>query len=184
MQKIFELNLPPGEPQTEFLSYLSTGLRQIQESGTGTAFFDPDGSFTSNSKGQFRIGQEKCSLSFSLHTQASGILTHLEVEPTENTNLDWERIVTSLVTTSLSKALSNQKTQYFHRMQISYLGANMDGEYWITNFRLAPAIPEDPFPYLMNTERIVYLDFHSKAVNTDQAIGLSKRICKSAGGTT
>lgn len=174
MQRIFELNLPPGEPQTEFLTYFNSGLKEIQESGTATASFDPDGSFNTFSNSIIRIGQEKCSLLFSLHTQASGILTHLEVEQIEETNVDWERFVNSLVTTALSKALSKQRTQYFHRMQLSYFGANMDGEYWISNFRLAPAIPEDPFPHIINAERIIYLDFHSNAVDKNQAVNLAQ----------
>jgi hypothetical protein len=170
---IFELNLPPGESQSEFLIYFNSGLREIQQTGTGTASFGPDGSFTAYSTSCVKINEDICTLSFSVYTQPSGILTHIKVELTEESNVDWEKFVTALVTTALSKALSKQKTQFFHRMQLSYFAANMDGEYWIANFRLAPAIPEDPFPHLVNAERIIYLDFHTNAVDGNQATVLA-----------
>lgn len=50
----------------------------------------------------------------------------------------------------------------------------MDGEYWINNFRLAPAIPEDPAPYLVNAERIIYFDFEINAVDANQAMVLAQ----------
>jgi len=170
----FELNLPPGQSQSEFLTYFNSGLREIQQSGTGTATFGPDGSFTAYSTSSVKIDEETCNLSFSLYTQPSGILTHLKVELTQESNVNWEKFVTALLTIALSKALSKQKTQFFHRKQLSYFAANMDGEYWISNFRLAPAIPEDPFPYLVNAERIIHLDFCTSAVDGNQASVLAR----------
>jgi len=174
MKRIFELNLPPKESQKEFLMYFNSELRAIQQSGTGTASFGTDGSYTAYSNSRIKIGQEICSLSFSIHTDVSGLLTHIEVEQIEDTTIDWEKTVDFLVRTALAKALSSQKTQYFYRTQLRYFGAAMDGEYWINNFRLAPSQPDDPSPHLMDAERIMYLDFHVNAVDINQAMVLAQ----------
>jgi hypothetical protein len=174
MLRTFELNLPPNESQTEFLAHFNSALRQIQEAGHGTAGFRTDGSFVALSTSRVKIGGSSCELRFSLITGPDRVLSALEVETVDEASVDWEPAIEALVRQALTSALARRRIEFFHRLPLSYFGANLDGEYWLGGFRLAPAIPNDPEPHLINAERIVYLEFTTNAVDRDQAFVLAR----------
>ncbi len=63
-------------------------------------------------------------------------------------------------------------------MFLSLIGVNLAGEYWIDDFRLAPALPDDPQPYLINAERVLYLDCQLDAVDQNESIALAQEFTR------
>jgi hypothetical protein len=61
-------------------------------------------------------------------------------------------------------------------MQLAYVGPAPAGEFWLSGLRFAPAIANDDGLHRMDFERIVYLDFQTRAIDSNQAGALAKKL--------
>jgi hypothetical protein len=96
----------------------------------------------------------------------------------------WETAVTEFVTSVLTAALVERRYKFFNRTLFFYIGAQVDGEYWLRGYRFAPAFPDDAEPFLVNAERVVAVDqdvygidqLHSQTVATEAALRHAARL--------
>ena len=103
---------------------------------------------------------------------ADETLDPIEVEAAEDTEADWEAAVGELVRRSLEAAFNGRREQFFRRDMFAYMGGRLDGEYWISSYRIAPADPDDAGDLL--SERIVVLDHWVTAVDHRQSIAVGQ----------
>jgi hypothetical protein len=173
---LIPLNLPPGERQQEFLDYLNSALRPRFNSFEGSAGYRSDERFESTVTGEFDLGTAKIPLTWRLLRSVDGqTLECLEVvasdvAPPES---EWETAASQFVTGVLSAALAARRSSFFQRVMFSYIGVQLDGEYWLPGFRFAPIDPNDPDPALINAERVVVFDMNIEAVDHFHANALA-----------
>ena len=90
----------------------------------------------------------------------------------------WEAAVHTFVTEILVSALAEKVVKFFRRRAFHYVGPNLGGEYWLPGFRLAPAIPNDDTPQMINAERVVYIDQNVEAIDDMHAHTLADEIAR------
>jgi hypothetical protein len=130
-----------------------------------------DGFFKSTVTGPFLIDTVHVPLTWQLVKALDGTLLHLDVNCADSNMPDdqWKTAAYELVTSVLTAALSERRQQFFRRNLFFYIGGQLDGEYWLPGFRLAPAYPGDPEPYLINAERVLAFDMIVNAIDDQNA---------------
>jgi hypothetical protein len=169
------LNLPRGERQQAFLDYLNAALRERTGAYSGSAGVGADGTFQVSASGPFQVGQSTVHLTWLLSKTPDGQLTKIAVEYAGEGTSDsnWERAVYEFVTSVLATTLSETRQKYFRRTFFYYIGQQLDGEYWLPGYRFAPAYPADPYPHLINAERVISIDQHVLAIDDQNAFVLA-----------
>lgn len=172
-----ELGIQEGNRQQEFLDYLNSALRQRMPIASGSSTRQEDGCFVSILKGPFKLNEIFVPLSWSLtRSPDNKILQSIEVEAGEGEppDFNWRSTVQEFIDSILIATIASKRTTYFRRSFFYYVGEQMDGEYWLPGFRLAPVNPEDNQPFLINAERIVSIDMDIEAVDKMHAIALAE----------
>jgi len=67
--------------------------------------------------------------------------------------------------------------KYFQRHFFAYIGPPLDGEYYVTDFRIAPSQPTGGFPFGMG-EEIIIIDLEAEGVDPSHAFSLGKAQAK------
>lgn len=139
-----ELNLERGERQRHFLDQLNAAIRSRTSSSTGSAGLADDGLFRSKVTGPFPIDTAHVPLTWELVKDRNGNLLYLEVtcEDAGVPEARWTDAAKDLVTSVFAKTLSEWRQPFFRRSFFFYIGPQLDGEYWLPGFRLAPILPE------------------------------------------
>ncbi len=174
------LNLPQGDPQQSFLDHFNAALRQVSSNRSSSAGFHPDGTFRSAVTLPLLVDAQPVTLTWTATKIADGTLKDIAIE-TGTLGAEerrWAPIAQAIVTTALADALSNKRRRLFRRVRFHYVGPQLDGEYWLPGFRLAPALAEDTAPLLVNAERVVYLDFNVDAIDDVHAEGVAQEIAR------
>jgi len=171
-----QLQLPRNDNQQAFIDYLNATLRVRSSAYRGSAGVAADGSFYSTMSGPCRLEDHDLELRWSLIRDQEGRLQRLVVENLDETmkDRDWERVVHSFINSVLAATLAGSRQHFFRRALFYYIGAQLDGEYWLPGFRFAPAHPSDPHPYLISAERVVVIDQSVNAVDASHAWALSQ----------
>ena len=168
--KIPNINSP--EKAGEFLQYLRMELEKFGD-WRGHGQRQQDGSFVSRVECQ--IGNDAGELTpttWEFVWAKNESLSSISVEAPSESPGWWNDGVNSAYQSALASALSADKTKFFRRHQFAYIGTNLDGEYWIAGWRIAPAIPDDEIQFL--DERIVFLDHWTEAVDLQQAGSIAR----------
>jgi len=173
-----ELNIPPGERQQYFLDHLNANLRQKMKGYSGEAGFLEDGTYRSEVSGLFKSGDTESPLSFALVKSKAGVLNWIDVEPTNDdpSSAQTDEAARDFILQVLAAALSEPTDEFFFERLFLYIGAHLDGEYWLPGFRLAPSIPDDVKYTLINAERIASISFKILAIDKSaaDAIGVER----------
>lgn len=147
---------------------------------TASAHFSDDGAFVTSVKGLFAFGEEQQEISWEMNKSSDGTLVSVRVSDANGKEvprlLKYE--LNGFFTNVLTEALSNKRKEFFHHSTYYYVGPQLDGEYWLKGFRLAPAFPNDPDLYLINAERPVALDYYVNAVDAHMAVAISEARAK------
>jgi hypothetical protein len=166
MSLTVKLNLPRGTRQRHFLDYLNSALRSRIPGYNGSASVF-DGFFKSKVSGAFLIDNANVPLTWQLVNTLDSTLLHLDVICEDSTvpEESWKTATYELVTSVLTAALAEKQQQFFRRTLFFYIGVQLDGEYWLPGFRIAPAYVADPYPYIINAERVLALDMNINAID-------------------
>ena len=172
----FELNLPNGDKQRLFRNHFNALLRTTSQFLSGEAQANADGTFESSATVSFEVDNENIALKWTLHLTHDGTLTFIDVQSVDFRISErlWEIIANRFFERVLSAAFLDKKMRYFYRHTYCYMGVQLDGEYWFPEFRLAPAIPNDPQPLLLNAERILFFDMNIDALDGYVAASLGE----------
>ena len=165
---LIALNLNEKKRES-FLEYFHAAYRK----STGT-FFTPTGSAGFRDGGYYEIsltfpiqlGDGPVELIWNIHINNDGLLKELEIKSVELQESIWSAAASKFVAEVLSAALSEKTEKNFYRSYVCRIGSDLDGEYWLPNFRFAPSMPEDKeTSYLFNAERYLYIDQEIYAVD-------------------
>lgn len=175
-----ELNLPKGSKQRLFLDFLNSQLRQRTSGYSGSAGYKEDGTFESTITGPFSIDQEKLTITWRLVKSADGTLQYIEANCEAETisDIKWENAAQEFINSVFSATLAERKNKFFKRFFFSYIGPQLDGEYWLHGVRFSPAWPDDDQPHLINAERIVSIDIEIDAIDEMDAMSLASEISR------
>ncbi len=170
----FELNIPRGSRQQEFLDYLNAALRTRIASYTASARQE-GGIFESSAAGPFSFGADSVPLAWRLMKDTDGALLRITVESTDPKIPEekWKNAVHEFFNSVFSAAFSEKRERHFLRTFFYYIGPQLDGEYWLPRYRFAPAYPSDPEPHLINAERVVSIDQEVDAIDRMHAFVLA-----------
>jgi hypothetical protein len=72
--------------------------------------------------------------------------------------LQLDDAISDFVHNVLTAALVDPRSDFFRRSFFHYIGPALDGEYWLSGIRFAPAMPKDEQPGLLTAERVVCVD--------------------------
>ncbi len=175
-----DLNLPRGERQRHFTDYLNSALRSRTQSYSGSAGMGEDRLFRSTMTGLFPLNTATAPLTWEMVKDINGALLYLEVECTDKDvgEAVWKTAAYEFVTSVLTAALSDKRRTFFQRVFFEYIGPQLDGEYWLPNYRLAPAFPADTEPFLINAERILAIDMLVSAIDEQNAMVLASEAAR------
>jgi hypothetical protein len=170
----------PSHRQRLFLDHFNSALRSVSTSTSGSAGFREDGTFESSVTADFPVGEEKIVLTWTMTKSEDGSLQSIDmtsVDPVKEETI-WKDAVYDFVTSVLSAALVDRQYPFFHRRLFNYIGTQLDGEYWLPGYRLAPAYPDDPEPQLFGVERILAIDMNVKAIDEHSAHAIADEMAK------
>jgi hypothetical protein len=147
---------------------------------SGAASLNDAGLFESSLSGPFRLDDALVELTWRITKDARGSLLALTVVGTASDvpESTWSSAVYALITEVLAAALAEKRTSFFRRSLFFYIGAQLDGEYWLPGYRLAPAYPDDPEPYLINAERVITIDQEVNAIDAAHASVLANEMAR------
>lgn len=170
-----DLNLQRGDRQRDFLDNLNSTIRALTSSSSGSAGLSPDGLFRSTSTGPFPIDTAHVPITWQYVKDRDGALLYLDVTCGDPTvpEARWTTATHEVVTSVLAAALSERRRPFLRRNLFSYIGTQLDGEYWLPGYRFAPILPEDPQPHLINAERVVTIDMIVSAVDEQNAYAVA-----------
>ena len=158
-----------AEKTPELLDYVRAEFNKIGSWG-GNAGFQDDGTFVEQLEITIETAAGNSILtSWEFHRNQDGSLNPIQVDAPNVPDEKWEEQVRAIVESALAAAINAQKKRFFRRDTFAYMGPNLDGEYWIDRWRLAPAVPDDVD---FGTERIVYLDHWVEGVDHAHSISI------------
>jgi hypothetical protein len=168
------LNIPKEKSQN-FMDYLNTTLRAKFSRYEGSSHFNPDGSFKSIIKGSIELSS-LTPITITLKQDHNGNLVYLEATPQQEDfpKESWATSFSELVTSILTATLAGNLQNFFQRELFYYIGAALDGEYWLPGFRFAPVNPKDEFPKAFKMERVVSFDMDIQAIDSANAFSLAR----------
>lgn len=165
------LDLPRGSAQKLFLEHLNASIRATFERRAANVVTDTSGGHTSVLATTLKEATSLSEIEWRLEKDPSGGLAALDVSWADSIvhSVELETRIRDTVTRSQSAALSNKTKRFFHRGLFCYIGARMDGEYWLPKFRVAPIDPDDSYRYLVNAERVICIDLEVDAIDATHA---------------
>ncbi len=172
----FQINLADGEPSERFFLHFNARLADLQRLAQGSASFLPDGEFVSRCSGTFEVAGAERPIEWRVATSAGGGIRSVFIATPDEHGDNVREVAEVLVRDSLASALSDRANAYIHRMQLAYVGPALAGEFWLSGLRFAPAIANDHGLHRMDFERIVYLDFQTRAIDSNQAGALARKL--------
>ncbi|HYR10322.1 MAG TPA: hypothetical protein VEQ60_21285 [Longimicrobium sp.] len=169
-----------GEAQREFLDHFVAALRRNGGYG-GSSWFNPDGSFEVSLSCTLSVGDASASLLWKWVRDRNGSVDALTVVPEEGAGCaaeGWQDAARDLVHRALLMALKKKREEFFVRDTYFYIGPNLDGEYWLSGTRVAPAICEEAQPALINCERALHIDQKVPGIDAAHALELGRERAK------
>ena len=175
----FELNLP-RERGRLFLDYLNSRLRERASSYAGSEGLNEEGLFETTVAEPSSVSSEAVRLAWRVVSGLDGEVLFVEVttETSDAPDDGWQTTAREFMTSVLAAALAEDRTLFFDRRQFHYIATQLDGEYWLPGFRLAPAYPEDPKPHLLNAEHVLTLDMNVKAIDRYDASTIAEELAR------
>lgn len=156
------LNINDDEHGKIFIDYFNSALTRQAGDSTGSAGFSEDGTFFS--------AVHKAGITWKLTILDDGTIPYVDATISDAAiRGGWDGSARDFVIGLLAQAMQRQKEHFCFRRQFYYVGPNLNGEYWMSGIRFAPAIPNDSDPQLYNAERVVYIDLPVTAIDVQYA---------------
>lgn len=102
-----------------------------------------------------------------------GTIEPIIIEKNGNLPDGWEQLANDLIREALVATVNYKREKYFCRYTYAYIGPPLDGEYYISGFRVAPAVFPDDDQWLID-ERIIYIDLYEKGIDKMHAQAIGK----------
>ncbi|MBW1743372.1 MAG: hypothetical protein JRJ47_08065 [Deltaproteobacteria bacterium] len=156
----------------EFLDYLRLEI-QFESGSQGEGSFKENGRFEEKVTGRLKGSRsEDGKVLFTITWNPDGTLAPICAEVDGKPPTNWEALVQGWVHQALVGTVNAQRERFFFNYSLAYMGALLDGEYYVSGFRLAPALYPDETAIW--NERIVYLGLHAEGVDQQQAHELGR----------
>ncbi|MFJ8521412.1 hypothetical protein [Bacillus cereus] len=160
-----------------FLSYFARELEKDmvgRPSGGGSISYGYDGKdplltgdFQGTDTVRLKVSNDKViMLRFTTYWE-NGAFDHMKVS-SDTTKTEWLECIRKKVEMAWSATHSKKTKKFFFRSIYNYIGSRLDGDYYIGNWRLEPASPENA-PKWKNVENSFYLDMEVEGINKKHA---------------
>jgi hypothetical protein len=162
-----------AENTSRFLDYLSVSLSKFKfEGGEGSHL--PDGGFQEKFRCLLPITSEyEIPAVWTITLKSDGTLAPFEVSVDESAPEEWQRVVEDTIRNTLVDLINGISGKFFQRHFFAYIGPLLDGEYYITDFRIAPSQPTSAFPFGLG-EEILIIDLEAEGINPAHALALGR----------
>jgi len=129
-----------------FLDYLSAAIASAGHPQTGEASFDDDGTFVAELDGRLIQGEEEFPITWTVRRVSAGTIPFVDLAAQEGAELNatWEAVGEAFILEVLESTLARDTETFFQRTACSYIGPQLDGEYWFAGTRVGPYPPDDP----------------------------------------
>lgn len=101
-----------------------------------------------------------------------GIIDSIEIT-CDDSSFNLDEFISSKVTQALSFAFGQKVESFFFRTKYYYMGNKLGGDYYIQNWRIAPATPENQFFFM--SESAIYFDMKVEGINERHAYSYFQR---------
>jgi hypothetical protein len=167
------------QKQRTLLDYFNAGLRATGAATTARGESFPDGGYSVVLAGPFPVGEGTVDLAWKLDWLPDGTLPHIEVVPRdpELGEKVWGAAVAAFIEEVRHAVLAERISTFSRRAAFHYIGFNLDGEYRLPGFRLAPADPSDNVDvsgFLPGEERVLLIDQQLEAIDATHADRLAE----------
>lgn len=160
-----------------FLDYFNVTLAKLRPVESRGEYL-PDGSFQEKNR---RILTAPPDVEFesvwTITLNVDGTLDPIGVAVDEFAPDGWQQMAETLVREALVAVVNNARKKFFRRHFFAYIGWPLDGEYYITGFRIAPSLPTSGFPFGLS-EEVLILDLEAEGVSGSHAAALGKARAK------
>ena len=166
--RTFEIKIS-AEIAEEFYDYFHSVL-EAESTGhvRGSGRFEPDGRYVASESTSLTTPTgESVSAVWTVTWSPDGSLGPIEVTPENGPAGEWRGAVDTIWDKVFTATKNEQKVAAFQRDVFAYFGPVLDGEYYISGWRIAPADQDDEG--FMPDERIMYLDHNAKGVDVNHA---------------
>lgn len=165
------------EQVPRFLDYFNVALSKLKFVSSHGEYL-PDGGFREITR---RIHtnplEEGLELTWSITLSADGGLAPIEVSVEGNAPAGWQHVAEALIRETLIAVVNNTQSTFFKRYYFAYIGWPLDGEYYITGFRIAPSQPTSDFPFGLS-EEVLMIDLNAEGVSATHASALGRVTAK------
>lgn len=156
-----------------FLDYFAVALSRFKSDGSEAEQL-VGGGFKENYRCLLPVekGLEVLSI-WTIDLTHDGALSPIEVSVPADVSDGWQLIAETIVRETLIDMVNGRKSKFFQRHLFAYMGHPLDGEYYISGFRIAPSQPVSPFPFGIS-EEVLILDLEAEGINAGHAATLGK----------
>lgn len=179
-----KLDLLQKNKQRIFFDYFKAAIRLKCPAFRSEGNFEADGSYKASLTADFPFEAGSVfPLRWTLTRQPDGSVSFIEIVPAaadnKNPPKEWESVIQNFFNAEiLLPALAEKTKKFFRRSEFHYVGTALDGEYWLPEFRLAPALPTDDIPMMVLTERVIYIEQEVYAIDSRHAQLVAEEISK------
>jgi hypothetical protein len=157
---------------SEFLDYLRLEV-QFHRGWHGKGSFDEDGKFQETAVGRLKgSAAEDGQVVLTITWNLDGTLAPISAEVEGKAQINWEALVQEWIHRALVSTINAHREQHFFNYPLAYMGAPLDGEYYVSGFRLGPGLYPDDEPIF--SERVVYIGLYAEGVDRQQALALGQ----------
>jgi len=162
-----------AEKTTQFLEYFNLAIRRGDFEGSSGSYL-PDGSVTETVRCALTVPPDiKVPAAWTITLAPDGALAPLDVNVDTPAPVGGQHAAEGVVRDVLVSVLESPKTKILHREEFAYIGQPLDGEYYITNFRISPSQPVFNDPFCLS-ENILLIDHYAEAVGVLQAHAIGR----------
>lgn len=174
----FPLDDLPARKSQDFLDYLRAELRKHGWPQPGTAQMDASGRYLLRLDTELGQKGNKIPVTWEVDQGPSGEIDRLVASSEFSDTAVWREAAEEVVDRALAATLGERTERFFKRTLSSYVGPAIAGEYWLSDFRFAPAMGEEEDSGAGMLERLIAVDQHVEAIDDQHASMLAAVRCR------
>ena len=166
MERLDLSSISDQERARLFLNHLDGFFLEFRKQSFGSSYFYED-SFVNETNISGTIDGKNENFFIRIVSDLNGNLKYLEFD--DNKHGEYKEKINNLIIDSLMKSLDDKKKTFYRRYHYTYIGPQLEGEYWIKGARIAPIHDDEDNKVWDNVERYFSIELSVSAIDEPDA---------------
>ncbi|MEC8056622.1 MAG: hypothetical protein VX136_05730 [Pseudomonadota bacterium] len=166
MERLDLSSISDQERARLFLNHLDGFFLEFRKQSFGSSYFYED-SFVNETTISGTIDGKNENFFIRIVSDLNGNLKYLEFD--DNKHGEYKEKIKNLIIDSLMKSLDGKKKTFYRRYHYTYIGPQLEGEYWIKGARIAPIHDDEDNKVWDNVERYFSIELNVSAIDEPDA---------------